>query len=562
MPAVGRGSSKPKSLVEHLSDHAPKRLVNDILPIDRYLTSAKYLIKQAADYRRIGDEEQLYVMLLRFASLMVETIPKHRDFRDSHAEYKVLKRDLLGSYLPELEQLKISLRLKERPEPPAAASRNRPAYAVQLSVSALPQVDWASSGAPVAAAPPPPPPPDAAGALLRVDDLLEVMGQAPPPPPPPAAPAAPSAPPAAVAAAPTDPYALAAAAAASLAATPSALDIPQSKYALTYSASSGRHALFGGPSQPAGSSSSGAAGAVTRLGSADGRGLLPRYPTVLDAWPAAAAAAGELTQLSLSPGQQQQQLLALVAGPHPAAGPSLGPQEIPVDYLPASTQGLPDTCRLPHAAPPPPPAPSPSAPSSSSVGPTPGGPKELRKLAQLRDVHVSVSLMNEFLAFARSNTARGVESCGILAGRLLAGDSTFAITTLIIPKQQGTSDTVHALNEEEIFEAQFERELYPLGWIHTHPTQTCFLSSVDVHTQCGYQTMLDEAVAIVMAPTDPSKKCGIFRLSTPGGLGLVQRCPQRGFHTHPPTDSGQELYELSKHVFLNERTKHEVLDLR
>lgn len=50
---------------------------------------------------------------------------------------------------------------------------------------------------------------------------------------------------------------------------------------------------------------------------------------------------------------------------------------------------------------------------------------------------------------------------------------------------QGTTDTVQALNEEEIFEAQFERELYPLGWIHTHPTQTCFLSSVDVHTQVG-----------------------------------------------------------------------------
>ena len=34
---------------------------------------------------------------------------------------------------------------------------------------------------------------------------------------------------------------------------------------------------------------------------------------------------------------------------------------------------------------------------------------------------------------------------------------------------------------------QDKRSLYPLGWIHTHPTQTCFLSSVDVHTQCGYQ---------------------------------------------------------------------------
>ena len=63
----------------------------------------------------------------------------------------------------------------------------------------------------------------------------------------------------------------------------------------------------------------------------------------------------------------------------------------------------------------------------------------------------------------------------------------FVISTLIIPKQEGTSDTVQALSEEEIFDVQDKRALYPLGWIHTHPTQTCFLSSVDVHTQCGYQ---------------------------------------------------------------------------
>jgi len=34
---------------------------------------------------------------------------------------------------------------------------------------------------------------------------------------------------------------------------------------------------------------------------------------------------------------------------------------------------------------------------------------------------------------------------------------------------------------------QDSRSLYPLGWIHTHPSQSCFLSSVDVHTHCGYQ---------------------------------------------------------------------------
>lgn len=73
---------------------------------------------------------------------------------------------------------------------------------------------------------------------------------------------------------------------------------------------------------------------------------------------------------------------------------------------------------------------------------------------QLRDVHVSMALMEEFLAYAASNTKRGIESCGILAGRLQANDSIFNITTLIIPKQSGTSDTVQALNEEEIFDVQ------------------------------------------------------------------------------------------------------------
>ena len=34
--------------------------------------------------------------------------------------------------------------------------------------------------------------------------------------------------------------------------------------------------------------------------------------------------------------------------------------------------------------------------------------------------------------------------------------------------------------------------------------------------------LLEEAVAIVMAPTDSRKKCGIFRLTTPEGLAVVR----------------------------------------
>ena len=74
--------------------------------------------------------------------------------------------------------------------------------------------------------------------------------------------------------------------------------------------------------------------------------------------------------------------------------------------------------------------------------------------------------------------------------------------------------------------------------------------------------MLDEAVAIVMAPRDHRNKCGIFRLSTPGGLKLIQKCPERGFHTHQPTSTGQSLYELCGHVYLNPKVQHDVIDLR
>ena len=105
----------------------------------------------------------------------------------------------------------------------------------------------------------------------------------------------------------------------------------------------------------------------------------------------------------------------------------------------------------------------------------------------LRDVYISPAVMESFLHYAKANTRRGIESCGILAGNLSSDSSSFTVSTLIIPKQKGEPNVVEMLNEEEVFDYQFERGLMPLGWVHTHPTQSCFLSSIDVHTQCGYQ---------------------------------------------------------------------------
>ncbi|KAI4303158.1 hypothetical protein MLD38_038821 [Melastoma candidum] len=175
-------------------------------------------------------------------------------------------------------------------------------------------------------------------------------------------------------------------------------------------------------------------------------------------------------------------------------------------------------------------------------------------------LHVPVNMMEDFLRLAQKNSSKNLETCGVLAGSLK--NRVFHITPLIIPKQESTSYSCQTLNEEEIFEVQDKRSVFPLEWIHTHPTQTCFMSSVDLHTHYSYQIMLPEAVAIVMAPTDTSCSHGIFHLSDPGGVNLIRNCQERGFHPHEETDDGSSIYEHCSHVYMNVRMHFDIIDLR
>ncbi|XP_017258801.1 AMSH-like ubiquitin thioesterase 1 isoform X1 [Daucus carota subsp. sativus] len=176
------------------------------------------------------------------------------------------------------------------------------------------------------------------------------------------------------------------------------------------------------------------------------------------------------------------------------------------------------------------------------------------------ELHISTTMMESFMKLAKSNTNKNLETCGILAGSLK--NRKFYITALIIPKQESTSDSCQATNEEEIFEVQDTRSLFPLGWIHTHPTQSCFMSSIDVHTHYSYQIMLPESVAIVMAPKDSSRNHGIFRLTNPGGMGVIRNCPRRGFHSHDPPSDGSPIYKQCTDVYLSPNVKFDVIDLR
>ncbi|KAK0587167.1 hypothetical protein LWI29_018561 [Acer saccharum] len=175
-------------------------------------------------------------------------------------------------------------------------------------------------------------------------------------------------------------------------------------------------------------------------------------------------------------------------------------------------------------------------------------------------LHISTALMDNFMKLAKSNTDKNLETCGVLAGSLK--NRKFYVTALIIPKQESTSDSCQATNEEEIFEVQDKQSLFPLGWIHTHPTQSCFMSSIDVHTHYSYQIMLPESVAIVMAPRDSSRKHGIFRLTTPGGMSVIRQCQNRGFHPHDPPPDGGPIYNTCTDVYMNPNLKVDIIDLR
>ncbi|KAI8641468.1 hypothetical protein BD408DRAFT_418087 [Parasitella parasitica] len=158
----------------------------------------------------------------------------------------------------------------------------------------------------------------------------------------------------------------------------------------------------------------------------------------------------------------------------------------------------------------------------------------------LRKMLLPEGIHSKFLSIAQPNTNNKIETCGILAGTLK--NNVLKITTLIIPKQIGTSDTCTTENEEDLFDIQDKHDLLTFGWIHTHPTQSCFLSSVDLHTHCSYQLMLPEAIAIVCAPAQ-KPNFGIFRLTDPPGLDVISNCKKTpAFHPHPdlPIYTGAE----------------------
>jgi STAM-binding protein len=211
----------------------------------------------------------------------------------------------------------------------------------------------------------------------------------------------------------------------------------------------------------------------------------------------------------------------------------------------------------------------------------------------LRTVFLPPLLRSQFLKIAEPNTRRNLETCGMLCGTLIS--NALFISKVVIPEQESTSDTCDTVNESAFFDYCAAEDLMVLGWIHTHPSQTCFMSSRDLHTHAGYQIMMPESIAIVCAPsrtpsyvpllcislvTPPfslpfpdsipelaserlmSSSWGVFRLTDPPGMQSVLNCRKTGlFHPHDEDNIYTDALKPG-HVFEAPGLEFDVVDLR
>ncbi|SJL13221.1 uncharacterized protein ARMOST_16660 [Armillaria ostoyae] len=149
----------------------------------------------------------------------------------------------------------------------------------------------------------------------------------------------------------------------------------------------------------------------------------------------------------------------------------------------------------------------------------------------LKHVDMPRECLPRFIAIAKGNTMINRLTCGLLLGK--DKGHKFVVTTMLIPKQHSTSDTCTMDEEELVLRFTEERNLITLGWIYTHTTQPCFMSSVDLHTHSEFQRTLPESFAVVCAPRH-NPNFGIFRLTDPPGLQTILTCTAKeAFHPHP-----------------------------
>ena len=174
---------------------------------------------------------------------------------------------------------------------------------------------------------------------------------------------------------------------------------------------------------------------------------------------------------------------------------------------------------------------------------------------RVTDLHIPSDLVSKFDNLSKSNTEKGVETGGIIAGKHMG--SYFQVTHLIIPQQISASDRWEVEDERQITNLfTYNPDLTMLGLIHTHPRMESFLSSVDLHALHDYARSNPSLISIVLAPE--RKTAPAFCL-TSFGMKEIGKCTAKGFHQH---NNPHLMYKEADHTYDEQSIETQVEDLR
>ncbi|OLS28182.1 MAG: hypothetical protein HeimC2_08370 [Candidatus Heimdallarchaeota archaeon LC_2] len=113
-----------------------------------------------------------------------------------------------------------------------------------------------------------------------------------------------------------------------------------------------------------------------------------------------------------------------------------------------------------------------------------------------------------------------VEVIGLMTGKIENAGTPLELITVNDYWAIGTGDavSVNILNAEPVMDVYKNKPKndFIVGWAHSHPSYTPFLSQDDINTQSRYQALWEDSIAVVIDPTMITKfnpGHSIFRLT-------------------------------------------------
>ncbi len=139
------------------------------------------------------------------------------------------------------------------------------------------------------------------------------------------------------------------------------------------------------------------------------------------------------------------------------------------------------------------------------------------------ECYISELAYSKGLKHAKENAELKLESMGLLIGQVNTynGKNYLMVQDYITAENQSTAVSVKFSREAlsnltEKFSNRQDKNLFVVGWMHSHPSYGCFLSSTDIATQTACFNQPNN-IAVVIDPvlkeSNPQDHIRVFRLN-------------------------------------------------